>query len=191
MATPGTTQEEFTLDTAAELAADEGGGSQIEGKSPWALAGRRLRRNYTALAFLAIFILVLLLCFVGAPLYADHVSHLGPTDENASGVIHENGKTIPLLGKGGVIFNKNGTVTLHAGAGVPIGPQWGASGAPYFFGADQLGRDVGTRLLYGGRNTLLIGIGSAVFATALAILLLCSRPTSAAPRTGSSRVCST
>jgi hypothetical protein len=55
VATPGTTQEEFTLDTAAELAADEGGGSKIAGKSPWALAGRRLRRNYTALVCLGIF----------------------------------------------------------------------------------------------------------------------------------------
>ena len=100
MATPGTTQEEFTLDTAAELAADESGGSKIEGKSPWALAGRRLRRNYIALAFLAVFILILLLCFVLAPLYADHVSHLGPNDENASGVIHENGKTIPIISHG-------------------------------------------------------------------------------------------
>lgn len=171
MATPGTTQEEFTLDTAAELAADEGGGSKIEGKSPWALAGRRLRRNYTALAFLAVFILVLLLCFVGAPLYASHVSHLGSEDENAAGVIHENGKTIPVLAKGGVTFKKNGTVTLHAGAGVPIGPQWGASSGAYFFGADQLGRDVGTRLLYGGRNTLMIGLSSAVIATVLSILL--------------------
>ena len=35
MATPGTTQEEFTLDTAAELAAEAGGLSKIEGKSPW------------------------------------------------------------------------------------------------------------------------------------------------------------
>jgi peptide/nickel transport system permease protein len=170
MAGPGTIQEEFTLDTAAELAAEEGG-SKIEGKSPWALAGRRLRRNYAALGFLAVFILMLLLCFVGAPLYSSHVSHVGPNDGNPSGFIHENGKKIPILAHGGVTFNKNGTVTLHAGAGVPIGPQLGAAGGPYFFGADQLGRDVGTRLLYGGRNTLTIGLVSAVIATALAVLL--------------------
>ncbi len=171
MATPGTTQEEFTLDTAAELAAEEGGGSTIAGRSPWALAGRRLRRNYTALAFGAVFLLVVLGCFVFGPLYVSHVSHLGPEDENASGVIHENGKTIRILAKGGVTFDKNGNVILHAGGGVPIGPQLGASGGAYFFGADQLGRDVGTRLIYGGRNTLMIGIGSAVIATVLSILL--------------------
>lgn len=169
VATPGTTHEEFTLDTAAELAADEGNGSQIAGKSPWALAGRRLRRNYSALAFLGVFLLVVLACLL-APVYASHVSHLGPYDGKTSGVIHENGKTIPVLATGGVTFNKNGTVNLKAGGGIPIGPQWAAAGGPYFFGADELGRDVGTRLLYGGRNSLMIGMSSAVIATALAIL---------------------
>jgi len=170
MATPGTTQEEFTLDTAAELAEEEGGGSKIAGKSPWVLAGRRLRRNYTALAFAGIFILVVVVCLL-APLYVSHVSHLGPYDGKTSGVIHENGKTIHVIANGGVTFNKNGTVTLHAGAGIPIGPQWGAASGAYFFGADELGRDVGTRLLYGGRNSLMIGISSAVICTIFAILL--------------------
>jgi peptide/nickel transport system permease protein len=164
-----TGQEEFTLDTASELAAEEGE-SRIEGKSPWALAGRRLRRNYTALAFLGVFILVVVLCLL-APLYASHVSHYGPNYSNAGGVIHENGKTIPILAKGGVKFNKNGSVTLTAGGGVPIGPQWGASGGAYFFGADGLGRDVGTRLLYGGRNSLQIGLSAAAITTILSIIL--------------------
>jgi peptide/nickel transport system permease protein len=168
VATPGTTQEEFTLDTAAELAAEEGG-SKIEGKSPWALAARRLRRNYTALAFLGIFILVVLVCLL-APLYASHVSHLGWSDENASGVIYENGQKIHVISQGHSTFSGNGQVHLTT-AGVPIGPQWGAAGGQYFFGADQLGRDVGTRLLYGGRNSLMIGIVSAVICTLVAILL--------------------
>jgi len=168
VATPGTTQEEFTLDTAAELAAEEGG-SKIEGKSPWELAGRRLRRNYTALVSLGIFLLMCLVCAL-APLYTSHVSHLGPTFANAGGVIHENGQTIHVISQGGSSFSKNGQVHLTA-AGIPIGPQWGASGGPYFFGADQLGRDVGTRLLYGGRNSLLIGITASVITTVFAILL--------------------
>ena len=168
MATPGTTQEEFTLDTAAELAADEGGGSKIEGKSPWVLAGRRLRRDHASLAFLAVFLLVVLVCLL-APLYQSQISHLPPNDSNASGFIHENGQKIPILSQGGTVF-KNGQAVLTPG-GIPIGPQWGASGAAYFFGADILGRDVGTRLLYGGRNTLMIGIVSAVIATILSIIL--------------------
>ena len=166
MATTG--QEEFTLDTAAELAAEEGG-SKIEGKSPWALAARRLRRNYVSLIFLGVFILVVLVCLL-APLYTSHVSHAHPNDENAGGFIHENGNKVPVISHGGTKFGKNGEVKLTAG-GIPIGPQWGASGGPYFFGADQLGRDVGTRLLYGGRNSLQIGLSSAAIATILSIIL--------------------
>jgi peptide/nickel transport system permease protein len=163
-----TGQEEFTLDTAAQLAAEESG-SKIEGKSPWALAGRRLRRNYVALGFLAVFILVVLACML-APLYVSHVSHIGPNDENASGYVHENGQRIPVISHSHSSFGKNGEVHLTPG-GIPIGPQWGASGAAYFFGADGLGRDVGTRLLYGGRNSLQIGLSSAAIATILSIVL--------------------
>jgi peptide/nickel transport system permease protein len=168
VATTGTSQEQFTLDTAAELAAEEGG-SKIEGKSPWVLAGRRLRRNYVALASLGVFILVVLLCLF-APLYTSHVSHVRPNDENASGYIHENGQKIPVISHGGTTFGKNGVVHLTQG-GIPIGPQWGASGGAYFFGADQLGRDVGTRLLYGGRNSLQIGLSSAAITTIVSIIL--------------------
>jgi len=168
VATTGTSQEEFTLDTASELAAEEGG-SKIEGKSPWALAGRRLRRNYVALAFLAVFILVLLVCLL-APVYSSHVSHLRSDTPNAGGSITENGQKIPILSKGSSHFNKNGTVELTPG-GIPIGPQWGASGGAYFFGADGLGRDVGTRLLYGGRNSLMIGLTAAAITTILSIVL--------------------
>src|SRR5206468_7546075 len=75
-----------------------------------------------------------------------------------------------VISKGRSSFGKNGQVQLTTG-GIPIGPQWGASGGPYFFGADQLGRDVGTRLLYGGRNSLLIGLTSAVICTVAAIIL--------------------
>src|SRR6185437_5505552 len=166
MATTG--QEEFTLDTASELAAEEGG-SRIEGKSPWALAARRLRRNYVALAFLGIFILVVALCML-APLYVTHVSHLGQDDQNAGGFITENGQKIPILSHGSTKFGSNGSVQLTPG-GIPIGPQWGASGGPYFLGADGLGRDVCTRRLFGGRNSLQIGLTSAAICTILSIIL--------------------
>jgi len=108
-----TGQEEFTLDTASELAAEEGG-SKIEGKSPWALAGRRLRRNYIALAFLGVFILTLLVCLL-APLYSSHVSHLNSDTPNAGGHITVNGQRIPILSKGQSTFNENGTVDLTPG----------------------------------------------------------------------------
>jgi peptide/nickel transport system permease protein len=168
VATTGTTQEEFSLDTAAELAAEEGG-SKVEGKSPWVLAGRRLRRNYVALAFLGVFIAIVLVCML-APLYVTHVSHLSPDNGNPSGYVTENGKRIPILSHSKSTFGANGEVHLTPG-GIPLAPQWGASGGAYIFGADQLGRDVGTRLLYGGRNSLQIGLTSAAITTIVSIIL--------------------
>ena len=64
MATESTT--DFTLDTAAALAAAEDEGA-IEGKSPWYLAWRRLRRNYVALAFLLLFFVIVAACLCAPP----------------------------------------------------------------------------------------------------------------------------
>jgi len=50
----------------------------------------------------------------------------------------------------------------------PIGPTWHAN---YFIGADNQGRDVMARVLYGGRASLEIGIGSAVICCVIALIL--------------------
>ena len=160
MATTG--QEEFTLDTASELAADEGG-TRIEGRSPWALAARRLRRNHVALVFLGIFLLIGVACLL-APVYASHVSHLGKNDTNPGGVITVNGQKVNVISQGHTTIGKDGTVNVVPG-GVPIGPQWGKAGGRYVLGADELGRDTATRLLYGGRNSLFIGGVAALICT--------------------------
>jgi peptide/nickel transport system permease protein len=163
-----TGQEEFTLDTAAELAAEEGAGKEIQGRSPWVLAGRRLRRNYVALAFLGVFLLVVICCLL-APLYASHVSHLGQNDTNSGGVVTVHGQQVDVISKGGTKI-VNGQPQIVFG-GIPIGPQWGAAGGQYILGADELGRDIGTRLLYGGRNSLFIGVTSAAICTTLSVIL--------------------
>jgi peptide/nickel transport system permease protein len=54
---------------------------------------------------------------------------------------------------------QQGGGTLHLGE-TPIGPTWDLG--HYFLGADSVGRDVAVLLLYGGRSSLLVGIGSAV-----------------------------
>ena len=52
------------------------------------------------------------------------------------------------------------------GLGVtPIGPTWDPE--HYFLGADNQGRDVAARLLYGGRNSLLIGFFAALITCVL------------------------
>ena len=167
MATTGSQEEQFTLDTASELAAEEKGG-RIEGRSPWALAARRLRRNRFALFFLGVFLLICVACLL-AGVYARNVSHLGENDTNPGGVIVANGKRIHVISQGKTTI-VNGVPQIKFG-GVPIGPQWGAAGGQYVLGADVLGRDVTTRLLYGGFNSLFIGIIAAVICTFLSVVL--------------------
>lgn len=47
-------------------------------------------------------------------------------------------------------------------------PSW-----QHLFGTDKLGRDVFTRVLYGGQKSILIGLGSALGAAVIGILLGC------------------
>jgi peptide/nickel transport system permease protein len=162
MATESTT--DFTLDTAAALAAAEEEGA-IEGKSPWLLAWRRLRRNYVALGFLVLFVLIVVACLL-APLYADHVAHSGPNDNHLGETFTRDGQQVQVVSKGG--FDASGQ--FHAG-GIPVGPQLWHAGGRYVFGADNQGRDVAVRLLYGGLNSLKVGIGSALICTFFAVVL--------------------
>jgi peptide/nickel transport system permease protein len=160
VATESTT--DFSLDSAAAIAADEGGA--IEGKSPWLLAWRRLRRNYVALGFFGLFVLIVILCCLAGP-YARHVAHTGPNDNHLGETFTRDGKQVDVVSQGGFV---NGQ--FHAG-GIPVGPQLWHAGGKYVFGADNQGRDVAVRLLYGGLNSLKVGIGSAVICTLFALLL--------------------
>jgi peptide/nickel transport system permease protein len=134
--------------------------SAVAGRSPWALAWRRLRSNRIALAALGLFILIIVLS-VAAPLYAHDVAHLSnPLGPNLNGTTVVGGKVVPLMQQGGGI--------LHLGE-TPIGPTWSLGN--YFLGADGLGRDVATLVLYGGRATLQIGLASAVICCVVATVV--------------------
>jgi peptide/nickel transport system permease protein len=52
--------------------------------------------------------------------------------------------------------------------GIPTGPTWHGR---FFLGADQNGRDIAVRLLYGGRNSLVIGLVATLITMLLATLL--------------------
>ena len=122
----------------------------VVGRNPWAMAARRLRRNHIALAALGLFLLIVVMC-LAAPLYANDVAHLNPFPPNLNGHTVVNGTVVPVMQQGGG--------TLHLGE-TPIGPTWDLG--HYFLGADSVGRDVAALLLYGGRSSLLVGIGSAI-----------------------------
>jgi len=124
-------------------------------RGPWSLALRRFLRNRLAVAFLALFVLIV--AFVlAAPLWANHVAHTGPNEEHTVDVVTVNGE-------------EKDVVTPE---GKPIGPQWFGAGGKFFLGADsRLGRDEMVRLMYGGRTSLLIGITAALIATIIAVVL--------------------
>jgi peptide/nickel transport system permease protein len=130
----------------------------VSGKSPWRLAWRRLLRNRIAIAALVLFILIVAVSFA-APLYAHHVAHTDAFASNVSGTTVINGKKTEVLQQGGGSLGIGET---------PIGPTWHSN---YLLGADNLGRDVAARVLYGGRSSLEIGIGSAVICCVLAAIL--------------------
>jgi peptide/nickel transport system permease protein len=164
MAEPAT---DLTLDSAALLAAEEHQVA-ITGRSPWYLAWRRLRRNYVALVSLGVFVVIVLAC-AAAPLYAHHIAHTGPNDSHIAETVKVGGKEEQVISGGAVYNPKTGSFDVKA---VKIlGPTWFAGHGRFFLGADNLGRDVAVRMLYGGWNSLKIGIGSALICTTVAVVL--------------------
>jgi peptide/nickel transport system permease protein len=117
-------------------------GEPTVGVGPYRLALRRLKRNKVALGFAGLFVLLVLLCVL-APVYSHDIAHIAPNAENITGTV--------------------GGKDIVSPSGVPIGPQFGSH---YFFGADENGRDLAVRLLYGGRTSLEIG----AIATAIIII---------------------
>src|SRR4029453_3227553 len=118
---------------------------RIHGMGPWKLGLRRLRRNKVAIFFGLLFVLLVLAC-VCAPIWANNVAHTTSDENHLSDTIKVNGKTTNVVGLDGV----------------PIGPQWFKADGKFFLGADRNGRDIMVRLLYGGRNSLMIGVFAAI-----------------------------
>ena len=129
------------------------------GASPWVLAWRRFRRNKVGLAMLVLLVAIVL-ASLAAPLYADHVAHTDPFRSNLDGTTIVNGKVAPVMEES----------STGLGLGVtPIGPTWDLR--HYLLGADNQGRDVAARLLYGGRNSLLIATAAAILTCVLGTII--------------------
>jgi peptide/nickel transport system permease protein len=162
MAEPAT---DLTFDSPALLASEEHEVT-IVGRSPWYLAWRRLRRNWFALLSLGVFFLIVIACAL-APVYAHHVAHTGPNEVHPGEKVRVDGKLKDVIG-GGSYFDVN-TGKFVVKAPVYLGPTWWRADGRFVLGTDNLGRDVAVRLLYGGRNSLKIGIGSALICTFFAL----------------------
>ena len=118
---------------------------------PWTLALRRLRRDRAAVAFGILFVLILAAILL-APLYASEIAHTTPSENHLTDTTVVDGKETDV-------------VSLD---GVPIGPTWQSN---YFLGADENGRDLMVRLLYGARASLTVGVGAVVLSLLLAVPL--------------------
>jgi peptide/nickel transport system permease protein len=131
---------------------------EISGRSPWQIAGRRLIRNKLAIASLVLFVLVVIVSLL-APVYAHDIAHTDPFTSNVTGTTVVDGKRVNVIQEGGGKLGLGET---------PIAPTWHSN---YFVGADNQGRDVMARVLYGGRSSLQISIASALLCCLIALLL--------------------
>jgi peptide/nickel transport system permease protein len=118
---------------------------------PYRLALRRLRRNKVALAFGLMFIVIVVLCVL-APVFEHSIAHTGPNENHVTDQIKVGGKLTDVVSPDGL----------------PLGPTWHSK---FFLGADQNGRDVAVRLLYGGRTSLEIGLLATLITMLLATIL--------------------
>ncbi len=146
---PVTDQTALQGPAAWELEADREG---VHGVGPWRLGLRRLRRNKVALFFGFVFRAAGRGRAWPLPYGRIKSRKPGPNENHLTDTIVVDGK-------------KTDVVALN---GVPIGPTWQGE---FFLGADTNGRDVMVRLLYGGRNSLVIGLTAAFMTTVLSIVL--------------------
>src|SRR5215218_2712471 len=141
-----------TVDSTVRAAAPAGRGVDVAaGIGPYRLGLRRLLRNKAALAFGALFLLIVVLCLC-APLYADHVADTSPNANHVTDTVTVGGVRKDVVSP----------------TGQPIGPTWQGR---FLLGADQNGRDIAVRLLYGGRNSLEVGAVATLITMVLATLV--------------------
>jgi peptide/nickel transport system permease protein len=126
-------------DTSAPLSASE------PTMSFWQHAWRRFRRDRLAIAG-GIFLFLLIALAAAAPLVVKHGTHHSPFQQHMMDKITIGGKEIDVVDDDGL----------------PVGPN-----RVFLFGADLTGRDVLSRLIYGGRVSLLV----AILATAVSLII--------------------
>src|SRR5215472_838098 len=113
----------------APMIAEGEAAKKIEGRSPWVLAWRRLRRDRAAMIALGVVVLIIMMAIL-APVLASIVGH---------GDFQQFRGPQPPLG-------------LNA-LGQPVGP-----GGAFLLGTDDQGRDILIRIAYGARVSLFVGV---------------------------------
>ncbi|MCL4067097.1 ABC transporter permease [Pseudomonas sp. GX19020] len=127
-------------------------------RGPWKRVFQGLIASPTAMISAGLLMLIVVATLL-APVYAKHVSGTDPFRSGLSAKIKIDGKPTPVMQQS----------TEGLGLGVtPIGPTWGPQ---YMLGADGQGRDVAARMLYGGRNSLLIAGASTLICLFFAAII--------------------
>jgi ABC-type dipeptide/oligopeptide/nickel transport system permease subunit len=153
----GVERPEVVADSAvAAPAVDEATGVPVKARGYWELVWIRFKRDRMALVSVGFIVFLLLMAFVGGPIFARILGH-GPNDIFANGVDPE---TLTPVGPWTHISSAPYPgASCYAGSACVNG-QWPTTLLP--LGADgALGRDLFLRLLYGAQTSLEV----AVFAT--------------------------
>lgn len=132
-----TTVEEQAVSAHAEGEAAK----KIEGRSPWVLAWRRLRRDRAAMIALGVVVVIALMA-IFAPVIAALVGH---------GVYQQ--------------FRGTNPAGLNA-LGQPVGPN-----GTFWLGTDDQGRDLFIRIVYGARVSLFVGVVATAVTVAGGLVL--------------------
>ena len=114
---------------------------KIEGKSPGRLFWERFKQD--KLAFVGLFLIAMFTALaLGAPLVERYVTHRGPNDISLAAEMRD-----PFFG-------------------LPKGPN-----ETYLFGADEAGRDVFIRVVYGARTSFQVAVVATGISVAIGIVL--------------------
>ena len=122
--------------------------------SPARMVMRRFFRSKLSIVGLVMIISLFLFCWVGPLVF----TQWGETQQDESGMIEYTQENVSYVGEDGETYTLVQVVETHKryNAKAPMS-------ADHFLGTDQDGRDVFTRLMYGGRISLLVSF-IAVFA---------------------------
>jgi peptide/nickel transport system permease protein len=105
-----------------------------------------------------------------APVYADYVAHTDPETNHITERVKVGNNVVTVISAGGTYTDQK-TGELRVRPVTILGPTWWHADGKFVLGADGNGRDVAVRLLYGGVNSLKVGIGSALICVVLAVIL--------------------
>jgi peptide/nickel transport system permease protein len=127
----------------------------VRARGPWALVWERFRSDRLAVVAGIVLAVIIVLCFVGAPIASRLLGH-GPNDQFP----HAISEQLRPVGPWTRVPDVTGFVDVSPDTPTTL----------FVFGADgTLGRDLFLRVLYGGQVSLAVGLGAAFLALLIGV----------------------